>query len=191
MAKNNVRDSVYRSQSEQMRRAPPNTLSTQDSYHNNTLPQSISNRFAKSKRALERMENEYSSGDESEEFDIEEPRRPIPGAGPLRVILTGFTQQEDERMESYVRQLGGKVVEDPMRGTHLITPRVKRTLKFLVILNRGIPILPPLWLQECAQERRIKNPDLFLLKDIESEKKFGFKLSISQEKALSRSFLDN
>merc|ERR1712059_40294 len=93
--------------------------------------------------------------------------------------------------ESYVRQLGGKVVEDPMRGTHLITPRVKRTLKFLVILNRGVPILPPLWLQECAQERRIKNPDLFLLKDIESEKKFGFKLSISQEKALSRSFLDN
>merc|ERR1712096_51882 len=30
----------------------------------------------------------------------------------------------------------------------------------------------------------------FLLKDIEAEKKFGFKLGVSQEKALSRHFLE-
>lgn len=76
--------------------------------------------------------------------------------------------------------------------THVISSSIKRTLKFLWAISKGLPIISPITLRQILNSNKNKNfnfkefNDLCmkqLLHDLEGEKKFGFSLKNSINKA--------
>eukprot|EP00061_Rhincodon_typus_P014872 g42227.t1 len=57
-----------------------------------------------------------------------------------------FTGLVDENGVKVIKQLGGEVVESVHDSTHLVTDRIRRTVKFLCAVARGIPVVTPDWL---------------------------------------------
>lgn len=64
---------------------------------------------------------------------------------PPQVLFTGVV---DARGERAVLALGGSLASSVAEASHLVTDRVRRTVKFLCALGRGIPILSLDWLHQ-------------------------------------------
>lgn len=62
-----------------------------------------------------------------------------------QVLFTGVV---DAAGEQAVVALGGTLADSVFECTHLVTDRVRRTLKFLCALARGVPIVTPAWLDQ-------------------------------------------
>nr|DBA20559.1 TPA: hypothetical protein GDO54_017323 [Pyxicephalus adspersus] len=105
----------------------------------------------------------------------------VPRLGAKTKVL--FTGVVIEMGEDTIRLLGGEIAESVFDCTHLITDRVRRTLKFLCALARGIPIVSLDWLDKCKKNGCFLSYTKFLVKDEEQEKKFNFVLSESLQKA--------
>ncbi|OCT67923.1 mediator of DNA damage checkpoint protein 1 isoform X2 [Xenopus laevis] len=97
-----------------------------------------------------------------------------------KVLFTGVV---DPAGEETIRNLGGEVAESIFDCTHLVTDRIRRTVKFLCALARGIPIVTLDWLDKCKKSKCFLSPAQFLVKDKEQEKNFNFVLSESLQKA--------
>lgn len=97
----------------------------------------------------------------------------------IRILFTGLENEEREYQESLIKELGGKVVNDWQDCTHLITDKVRRTIKFLCALSTGKYIMNTKWLTQCAKKKEIVPESKFLLSDKPSEKKWGFNLQKS------------
>ncbi|KAG5856238.1 hypothetical protein ANANG_G00005930 [Anguilla anguilla] len=63
--------------------------------------------------------------------------------------------------------------------THLVTDKVRRTVKFLCAVARGVPIVTTDWLEKSGRRGSFLPPSEFLVKDAEQEKKFSFRLEQS------------
>lgn len=63
-----------------------------------------------------------------------------------QVLFTGVVASPD--MEVALGSLGGSMATSVFDCTHLVTDRVRRTVKFLCAVARGIPIVTPKWLHE-------------------------------------------
>ncbi|XP_068244269.1 mediator of DNA damage checkpoint protein 1-like isoform X3 [Palaemon carinicauda] len=107
-------------------------------------------------------------------------QRQLQASNRPRVLFTGYKDVQDEKI---VLDLGGKVVESAQECTVLVTTAVKRTCKLLAVMGRGMPIVSPLWLNASKQARNFTDPWEFLVKDRESEVKFGFRLDQSLRSA--------
>lgn len=86
------------------------------------------------------------------------------------------------------------VVQDPLTCTHLAAPNLVRTQKFLCALATGPTIVASNFIDvSSATSRNGKAPIVedYLLKDVESEKKFGLKLKdvVARAKANKRNLL--
>ncbi|KAJ8305619.1 hypothetical protein KUTeg_016164 [Tegillarca granosa] len=99
-----------------------------------------------------------------------------------KVLFTGVVDEQGQRI---VKDLGGELVSSVYDCTHLVTDKVRRTVKFLCCLSRGIPIVMPTWLENCNQ-----NYAPYLVHDASSEKQYNFSLRKSIEKASEASVLD-
>ncbi|XP_077319245.1 mediator of DNA damage checkpoint protein 1 isoform X3 [Lithobates pipiens] len=105
----------------------------------------------------------------------------IPQSGvPPKVLFTGVV---DAMGEEIIRSLGGDIADSVFDCTHLITDRVRRTVKFLCALARGIPIVTLDWIDKCKKSGCFLSHTKFLVKDKEQEKNFNFVLSQSLQKA--------
>lgn len=58
-----------------------------------------------------------------------------------------------------------------------------RTMKFLRILARGVPVLDSSWVDACIDTGKIPDVNDYLLKDAENEKKFGVTLKTATARA--------
>ncbi|KAM6307699.1 class I histocompatibility antigen, F10 alpha chain-like [Podargus strigoides] len=67
--------------------------------------------------------------------------------------------------------------------THLVTDRVRRTVKFLCAVARGVPIITPKWLHKSARSGRVLVPGPFLVRDSQQERHFGFSLAQALRRA--------
>ncbi|KAI0227639.1 hypothetical protein LSAT2_021845 [Lamellibrachia satsuma] len=103
-----------------------------------------------------------------------------------RVMFTGMF---DSHGEQILKSLGGHIVDSVYECTHLVTDRVRRTVKFLCGIGRGIPIVGPGWLLSCREANTFTDVDRFLVQDEENEKKFHFSLVTSLQKAASGGLL--
>ncbi|XP_070556426.1 mediator of DNA damage checkpoint protein 1-like isoform X2 [Ptychodera flava] len=112
--------------------------------------------------------------------------RRLSGSNPPKVMFTGVV---DKAGEKTVKSLGGSLVDSVYECTHLVTDKVRRTVKFLCGLSRGIPILTPDWLDQCKQAKRFLDIDQYLLKDKQGEDQYRFDLAESRQKALQNSAL--
>ncbi|KAI8925665.1 hypothetical protein BC831DRAFT_512372 [Entophlyctis helioformis] len=93
--------------------------------------------------------------------------------GEVRVLFTGM---DDEDHRQIVEALGGTVVDNWSECTHLVTDRIRRTVKFLCALSAGKHIMDVKWLDVSKKEGRFADEGKHVLKDPKTEKTFKFNL---------------
>ncbi|XP_074641131.1 uncharacterized protein LOC141898885 [Tubulanus polymorphus] len=106
------------------------------------------------------------------------------------VVKVMFTGVVDENGQKIVKELGGELNNSVLECTHLVTDRVRRTVKFLCCLSRGIPIISTAWLEKCKLTGKFIDCTSFLIKDVENEKKYKFDLKHSISVAANCTLLD-
>ncbi|XP_029800037.1 mediator of DNA damage checkpoint protein 1 isoform X4 [Suricata suricatta] len=104
-----------------------------------------------------------------------------------KVLFTGVV---DARGERAVLALGGSLANSVAEASYLVTDRVRRTVKFLCALGRGIPILSLDWLHQSRKAGCFLPPDEYVVTDPEQEKNFGFSLRDALSRARERRLLE-
>jgi hypothetical protein len=79
--------------------------------------------------------------------------------------------------------MGIAVVQDGQPCDYLIAPQLVRTVKFLRNLSKGAIVLSSEWIEQCIDSKQVPDPDEYILKDKENEKRFGLKLETSIQRA--------
>ncbi|XP_055983637.1 mediator of DNA damage checkpoint protein 1 isoform X2 [Sorex fumeus] len=110
-----------------------------------------------------------------------------PDSTAPKVLFTGVV---DERGKRALLDLGGSLANSVAEASYLVTDRIRRTVKFLCALGRGIPILSLDWLYQSHKARRFLPPDDYVVMDPEHEKNFGFSLKESLSRAQERRLLE-
>ncbi|XP_042649957.1 mediator of DNA damage checkpoint protein 1 isoform X2 [Tyto alba] len=124
---------------------------------------------------------------EKEDKQLPEVTRPhlrpreAPGSAPPKVLFTAVVASP--AMEVALRTLGGSMATSVFDCTHLVTDRVRRTVKFLCAVARGIPIVTPEWLHKSSHSGHVLAPDPFLVRDNQQERHFGFSLAQALRRA--------
>ncbi|XP_024839899.1 mediator of DNA damage checkpoint protein 1 isoform X5 [Bos taurus] len=113
--------------------------------------------------------------------------KPVQESTAPKVLFTGVV---DARGERTVLALGGSLASSVAEASHLVTDRIRRTVKFLCALGRGIPILSLAWLHESRKAGCFLPPDEYLVTDPEQEKNFGFSLREALSRARERRLLE-
>ncbi|KAF0045546.1 hypothetical protein F2P81_002075 [Scophthalmus maximus] len=90
-----------------------------------------------------------------------------------------FTGMVDEAGERVLARLGGSMAQDVADMNCLVTDKVRRTVKFLCAVAKGIPIVTTHWLEKSGKAGSFLSPNAFIVKDPEQEKKFSFSLQAS------------
>ncbi|CAO2609233.1 Mediator of DNA damage checkpoint protein 1 [Lemmus lemmus] len=104
-----------------------------------------------------------------------------------KVLFTGVV---DSRGERAVLALGGSLASSVNEASHLVTDRIRRTVKFLCALGKGIPILSLNWLYQSRKAGYFLPPDDYLVTDPEQEKNFSFSLRDALSRARERKLLE-
>uniref|UniRef100_A0A2K5XPV0 Mediator of DNA damage checkpoint protein 1 n=1 Tax=Mandrillus leucophaeus TaxID=9568 RepID=A0A2K5XPV0_MANLE len=104
-----------------------------------------------------------------------------------KVLFTGVVDAQGERA---VLALGGSLAGSAAEASHLVTDRIRRTVKFLCALGRGIPILSLDWLHQSRKAGCFLPPDEYVVTDPEQEKNFGFSLQDALSRARERRLLE-
>ncbi|XP_072316839.1 mediator of DNA damage checkpoint protein 1 isoform X2 [Eucyclogobius newberryi] len=116
-----------------------------------------------------------------------------PSAGRARTATQAykvlFTGVVDEDGENVLTRLGGAMAEDVADMNCLVTDKVRRTVKFLCAVAKGIPIVTTRWLEKSGKAGAFLPPHTFLVKDREQENKFDFNLQESLRAAGGRPLL--
>ncbi|KAM6935918.1 mediator of DNA damage checkpoint protein 1 isoform 2-T2 [Lycodopsis pacificus] len=103
-----------------------------------------------------------------------------------KVLFTGVVDGEGERV---LARLGGSMAKGVADMNCLVTDKVRRTVKFLCALAKGVPIVTTHWLEKSGKAGSFLPPNAFVVKDPEQEKKFHFSLQESLRVASSRPLL--
>ncbi|XP_057555707.1 mediator of DNA damage checkpoint protein 1 isoform X4 [Hippopotamus amphibius kiboko] len=113
--------------------------------------------------------------------------KPVQESTAPKVLFTGVV---DARGERAVLALGGSLASSVAEASHLVTDRIRRTVKFLCALGRGIPILSLDWLHQSRKAGCFLPPDEYVVTDPEQEKNFGFSLREALSRARVRRLLE-
>eukprot|EP01137_Pigoraptor_chileana_P022085 Opistho-2@86591 len=121
---------------------------------------------------------------------------PKPKRAAVAKPLVAFTGFLDDKRTKIVERLGGTFTtalgeHDGERDRmHLVTEKVRRTVKFLSALCTCSNIVTLEWLDACAEAQHFVDAAPYALVDKESEAKFGFKLADSLRRAATKKLLD-
>ncbi|NXT12129.1 MDC1 protein, partial [Prunella fulvescens] len=110
-----------------------------------------------------------------------------PGSAHIRVLFTGLVPSP--ALWVALGTLGGTEATSVHDCSHLVTDGIRRTLKFLCALGRGVPIVTPQWLLESSHSGRPLSPGPFLPQDPHCERHFGFCLRPALAQARERPLL--
>eukprot|EP00070_Physeter_catodon_P003066 XP_007106393.3 mediator of DNA damage checkpoint protein 1 isoform X2 [Physeter catodon] len=113
--------------------------------------------------------------------------KPIQESTAPKVLFTGVVDAHGERA---VLALGGSLASSVAEASHLVTDRIRRTVKFLCALGRGIPILSLDWLHQSRKAGCFLPPAEYVVTDPEQEKNFGFSLREALSRARERRLLE-
>uniref|UniRef100_A0A4W5NUN8 Mediator of DNA damage checkpoint protein 1 n=1 Tax=Hucho hucho TaxID=62062 RepID=A0A4W5NUN8_9TELE len=101
-----------------------------------------------------------------------------------KVLFTGVVEGG-----KVVSRLGGSLAKGVADMTHLVTDRIRRTVKFLCAVARGVPVVTTDWLDKCGKVGSFLPTDRYLVKDREQENKFSFCLEESLRTASTQPLL--
>uniref|UniRef100_A0A1A8UB51 Mediator of DNA damage checkpoint protein 1 n=1 Tax=Nothobranchius furzeri TaxID=105023 RepID=A0A1A8UB51_NOTFU len=108
------------------------------------------------------------------------------GSQSYKVLFTGVV---DEGGERELARLGGGMAKGVADMNCLVTDKVRRTVKFLCAVAKGVPVVTTDWLEKSGKAGSFLPTDVFVVKDPEQEKKFSFCLQESLRTARSRRLL--
>ncbi|KAM4568133.1 mediator of DNA damage checkpoint protein 1 [Fundulus diaphanus] len=108
------------------------------------------------------------------------------GSQAYKVLFTGVVDESGERV---LAQLGGAMAKGVTDMNCLVTDKVRRTVKFLCAVAKGVPVVTTQWLEKSGKAGSFLSPCGFVVKDPEQEKKFGFSLQESLRTASSQPLL--
>ncbi|XP_071118058.1 mediator of DNA damage checkpoint protein 1-like [Haliotis cracherodii] len=103
-----------------------------------------------------------------------------------QVLFTGVV---DEQGQKIVKDLGGGLATSIHDCTHLVTDKVRRTVKFLGGVARGVPIVTPHWLNSSKSAGTFLDCSKFLVSDTAAEKQYKFSLKKSLARAAEENLL--
>uniref|UniRef100_A0A8K9UP74 Mediator of DNA damage checkpoint protein 1 n=1 Tax=Oncorhynchus mykiss TaxID=8022 RepID=A0A8K9UP74_ONCMY len=109
-----------------------------------------------------------------------------PESTTTTVLFTGVVDEEGGKV---VSRLGGSLAKGVADMTHLVTDRIRRTVKFLCAVARGVPVVTTDWLDKCGKVGSFLPTDRYLVKDREQENKFSFCLEESLRTASTQPLL--
>ncbi|OTB09609.1 hypothetical protein M426DRAFT_18242 [Hypoxylon sp. CI-4A] len=141
---------------------------------------------------LNRSVSSPASGAEDKEAKTEKrpakkPRPTLPET-KMNVVLTGFQRWVNDKHREdadrrKLRDFGISVVGDGHSCDYLVAPHLVRTVKFLRNLSKGATIVSSKWIEDCLDQKKFLEPEDYILKDVENEKKFHIKLTDSVSRA--------
>ncbi|XP_054903639.1 mediator of DNA damage checkpoint protein 1 [Poeciliopsis prolifica] len=103
-----------------------------------------------------------------------------------KVLFTGVVYEDGEQL---LARLGGAMARGVSDMNCLVTDKMRRTVKFLCAVAKGVPIVTTQWLEESCKAGSFLSPLPFVVKDPEQEKKFSFSLQESLRTASSQPLL--
>ncbi|KAI4282201.1 MAG: hypothetical protein L6R38_003113 [Xanthoria sp. 2 TBL-2021] len=106
----------------------------------------------------------------------------------MRLLLTGYKGWEkngkkEAEDKSRLRDLGVLVTQDPTHCTHLASPSIVRTKKFVCALARAPMIISTEFVDDCLAKDEWRDPEDYILNDSAGEQRMGFKLSEAVSRA--------
>lgn len=152
----------------------PRSLSKRSS---STASTSSTSSVSRSARKGKKQEKEDSEGS-------------VDHSSNVKIIFTGLQDNAFVKAKKIVQTLGGKVVERLEDCTHLVTDKVRRTVKLLCAVSRGIPVVDMSWLDASKKSKSFVDSSSFILEDKEAQKKFNFSMERSLELAQNAGLLD-
>ena len=87
-------------------------------------------------------------------------------------------------------RLGGVITDRGRECSHLVTPRVTRTVKFLSGISVCTCVVTPRWVEECGKRRAFVSEEEFALRDTDMEKLFGMEVATSLSRAKEKKLLE-
>ncbi|OSD06683.1 hypothetical protein PYCCODRAFT_1382487 [Trametes coccinea BRFM310] len=99
----------------------------------------------------------------------------------VRVLTTQLSLGDD--VVKTLTKLGVKFVTKPTECTHLLVKSVVRTEKFLCAMAVAPYVLSEKWAIASATVRKLMPEDQYMIKDPETEKKYGFTLTDALQRA--------
>jgi len=108
-------------------------------------------------------------------------------------MFSGLPQEEIEELSKLVVKLGASIEEKEIRkATHLVTDKIRRTLKFMCGISVCAYIVHYHWLTQSNHYGYLLDETPFILEDSQAEKQFKFQLKESlrraKEKPLFKSY---
>ena len=111
--------------------------------------------------------------------DTQELEKALTQVESYKVMLSGYSPQDKKKLEKYINELGGTVVDSFSQNPNaLVMEKYVRTLKFLEALNRGVEILGSLWVTDSYKIKDWQDTSKYLL--CEENKEFNYKESIQK-----------
>lgn len=106
----------------------------------------------------------------------------------MRIVVTGFKRwvgdkNREDQDRRKLRDVGIQIVQENQPCDYLVAPQVVRTVKFLSALARGAVVLSSEFIEKVLELGQVPEPEDFILKDEDSERRYGFKLEQSMARA--------
>eukprot|EP00794_Sanderia_malayensis_P016834 gene16833-18532_t len=104
----------------------------------------------------------------------------------VNVLFTGLTGPAVHTYSQMLKKMKGEIAKGVKNCTHLIAPKITRTVKFLSAISVVSHIVTPPWIEDSFKASTLLDEQEYALKDPESEEYFGFKLDISMQRSRTR-----
>ncbi|KAL8949659.1 MAG: hypothetical protein Q9222_004260 [Ikaeria aurantiellina] len=106
----------------------------------------------------------------------------------MRLLMTGYkgwisSGKREAEDKNRLRDMGILVTQDPLHCTHLASPSIVRTKKFVCALARAPMVISTDFVNDCLAKNSRLEPEDYLLSDPAGEQKVGCKLSDAVSRA--------
>ena len=79
----------------------------------------------------------------------------------LKIMLSGFVESEKEELTGLAQGLGMELTDIAQKATHLVMPKLGRTISFLCAINYVKYILKADWIRESSKEKKVLGKGFF------------------------------
>jgi PAX-interacting protein 1 len=86
-------------------------------------------------------------------------------------------------------RFGGRLTDIGRECTHIVSPRVTRTVKFLSGISVCRHIVTPEWVEECGRAGRLVDEGGYVLRDRDAEEMFDMNIAVSLTRAKKKQLL--
>lgn len=83
----------------------------------------------------------------------------------VRILLSGFTKSQNMELEAMVKDLGAEVTSQAKFATHLVMPKLGRTMAFLRAISYVKCVLKIEWIEESHKQKKLLGKTTYFCDD--------------------------